>query len=186
MGHPEILQVRDVRIRHRLQQPSRGRSLQRESGGLLGNILDLNVHVQAILAEPSQAGIGGCPAVGVLGKARNCSVVDDLAMFVAPTAIDHLSNGNFIDVTSDYAIDELGRVASGDHVLVQRGYVDQRGGIANRVVLVLMVYFVNANGVISRPLPVVQAVTQRKGSLVKCSSNWQRIPSCSAPDYMGR
>ena len=46
-------------------------------------------------------------------------------------------------------------------------------GIANRVVLVLVMRLVRADRVVARPLAIVQAVAQRKGSLVKCGSDRQ-------------
>jgi len=38
------------------------RALQRQSGGLLGDVFDLNVHVSGRSAEPAQARIGCGPA----------------------------------------------------------------------------------------------------------------------------
>src|SRR5664279_4744188 len=37
----------------------------------------------------------------------------------------------------------------------------------------LVMNFVDADGIVSRPLAVVQALAKGKSSLVKCGSNWQ-------------
>ena len=61
----EVLQIRDVGFRNRLQEFRGGRSLQRQRCRLLGDVFDLNVHIQAVLPEPAQARIGSGPAVFV-------------------------------------------------------------------------------------------------------------------------
>src|SRR5437868_4527612 len=62
MSYAKIFQVRDVGFGYGLQQTGGSRSLQRERRYFLGNIINLYVHVQAVLPEPAQAGIGGGPA----------------------------------------------------------------------------------------------------------------------------
>ena len=151
--------------------------MQSERGNFLGNIFDLHVHVQAVLAEPAQAGVGGGPAIDVFFEARDRAVVDDLALFVAPAAINHLAHFDFVDVASDDAVHQAGRVFAGDQILVQRRDVDERGRVANGVVLVLVMNFVHADGVVAGPLAVVQAVAQGESSLVKCGSDGQRDSS---------
>ena len=49
--------------------------------------------------------------------------------------------------------------------------------VANGVVLVLVVNFVHAHGVVAGPLAVVQAVAEGESSLVKCGSDGQRDSS---------
>src|SRR5213082_3776100 len=53
----------------------------------------------------------------------------------------------------------------------ERGDIDERGGIANGVVLVLVVHLVDADGVIARPLAIAQAFAQRQSALMKGSSD---------------
>ena len=67
----------------------------------------------------------------------------------------------------------FGRVFAGDQIFVERCDIDERGGVADGVVLVLMMHLVNADGVVSRPLAVVQALAEGEGSLVKCGSDGQ-------------
>ncbi len=81
------------------------------------------------------------------------------------------------------------RVASlpRDQILVERRDIDQCAGIADGVVLVLVMHFVHADRVVSRPLAVVEAVAEGKGSFVKRSSDGQgmtsvdcRLPPCNS------
>ena len=175
-GDAEIFQIRDIGFGDGLQQLGRRGSLQSERGDFLGNILDLNIHVQAVLAEPAQAGIGGGPAIDVFFETRNGAVVDDLALFIAPAAINDLAHFDFVDIARDNAVHEACRVLAGDQILVKRRDVDERGRVANGVVLVLMMHFIHADGVVARPLAIVQAVAKGESSLVKCGSDGQRVP----------
>ena len=172
--HAEIFEIGDVRFRNRFEQLARGRSLQRQCGKLFGNVFDLNVHVQAVLPEPAQAGIGGGPAILVVFEARDGAVVDDFSLLVAPAAINYLAHSHLGDVARDDAVHQLGGVLARDQILVERRDVDERGRIADGVVLVLVMHFVHADGVVSRPLAVIKTLAKRKSSLVKCGSNWQR------------
>ena len=169
----EIFQVGDVRLGDRFQQLRRRGPLQRQSRRLLGDVFDLNIHVQAVLPEPAQARIGCRPAIFVFFEARDRAIVDDLAIFIAPAGIDHLPHRDFVDVARDHAIHQFGRILAGDQILVERRDIDQRAGVADRVVLVLVVHFIHADRVVSRPLAVIQAMAERERSLVKCSSDRQ-------------
>ena len=80
---------------------------------------------------------------------------------------------DFVDIARDDAVHQFGGVLACDQVLVQRRDIDQRASIADRVVLVLMMYLVYADGVISRPFPVVQAVAEGESSIVKSGSDGQ-------------
>src|SRR5262249_11355991 len=66
---------------------------------------------------------------------------------------------------------QLGGVATADQILVQRCDVNQSRRIADRVVLVLVMHFVHAGRVVSRPLAIVEALAERKGAFVKGSSD---------------
>src|SRR5262249_51886751 len=81
------------------------------------------------------------------------------------------------DVPGDHPVDQLGGIATRDAVLEQRRDVDEGGGIANGVVFVLVVHFINADRVVARPFAIVQALAQRHGAFVKCSANRQGKPS---------
>lgn len=110
------------------------------------------------MSKPAKARVRGGPAIGILFEARDRSVVDDFSLFIAPAAVDDLSDLHFVDVARDDAIDEFGGVLAGDEVLVKWRDVDERARIANSVVLVLMMHFINADRVISGPLAVIQAM----------------------------
>ena len=140
---------------------------------MLGDVFDLNVHVQAVLTEPAQARIGGRPAIFIFFEARDGAVVDDFAILIAPAGIDHLANGDFIDVARDDAVHQFGRILAGDQIFVEWRNINQSAGVADGVVLVLVMHFVHADGVVSRPLAVIQALAEGERSIVKCSSNGQ-------------
>src|SRR6266568_4378753 len=167
----KIFQVRKIRVRRRMKQFSGGRPLQRERRGLLRNIFDTYVQRQCVLPEPPQARVRGGPAIFVFPQPRDRSVVDHFPFGVAPTAVNHLIHGHFIDVARNHAIHELCGVAPGHAVFEQRRNIDQRRRIPDGVVLVLVVHLVHADRVIARPLAVVQAFAQRQCSLMKRGSN---------------
>ena len=54
---------------------------------------------------------------------------------------------------------------------VTRRDIDQCRGIANRVVLVLVMRFVGADRVVTRPLAIVQALAEGESSFMKWSAN---------------
>ena len=78
-----------------------------------------------------------------------------------------------MDVARDDAIHQLGRVLSHNHVLVEGGDIDERGGVANGIVLVLVMHFVDTDRVVSGPLAVVETLTKRERPRMKCSSDRQ-------------
>src|ERR1700690_2221867 len=121
--------------------------------------------------KPAQIGLGGGPAIAVFVQPRDGAVVHHFALLVTPTAINHLSLGHLVDVARNDAVHQLGGIASGDEVLVQRSDVNQRRRIANRVVLVLVMDPVNADRVVSRPLAVVEALAEGESAFVECGSN---------------
>jgi hypothetical protein len=104
-----------------------------------GNVEDLDVHPGRVLLQPAQARIRRRPAVGLLRQAGHRTVVDDLAVLVAPRRVVHLANRHPLGVARDDAIHQSRGVASGHAIFEQRGDVDQRGGVADRVVFVLRI-----------------------------------------------
>ena len=89
-----------------------------------------------------------------------------------------MPDGNFIDVAGDDPVHQAGGIFAADHVFEKRTDVDEGGRIAYGVVLMLVVSFVNADGVISRPLAIVEALAERESALVKCGSDRQRTLLC--------
>src|SRR5262249_13530809 len=102
----EVLQVREVRVGDAREQPPRGRSLERERGRLFGDVLDVDLHAERVLAEPPKVRVGRGPAVGVLLEPRHRAVVDDLAALVAPRRVDDLTDLDLSRVARDDAVDE--------------------------------------------------------------------------------
>ena len=112
--HAKVSEIRDVTFRHSLQQLAGSWALQRQRRDLLGNVLNLNIHVQAVLPEPTQAGIGGGPAIDVFLEARDRAVVDDLTLLVTPAAVNHLPDLDLVDVARDYTVHQPRRILAGD------------------------------------------------------------------------
>ena len=50
--HPEVFEVSDIGVGGRGEKPSRGRTLQRERGDLLRDVLDADVEANGVLGEP--------------------------------------------------------------------------------------------------------------------------------------
>ncbi len=121
--------------------------------------------------KPAQVRLGGGPAIAVFVEPRDSAVVHHFALLVAPAAVNDLPLGHFVDVARNDPVHQLGGIASGDQVLVQRRDVNQRRRIADSVVLMLMVHLIHADRVVSRPLAVVEALAERESSFVKCGSN---------------
>ena len=160
--HPEVLHRVEVDVGDRLQQPRRRWPLHGQRRDLLGDVLDLRVQAGGVLAEPAQARVRGGPPPHLIVQPRDCAVVDDLATLVAPGRVDYLPDRDLRGVARDDAIHQARGVGPADDVLEQRRDVDQRGAVANRGVLVLVVRLVGADRVIPRPLAVVQALAERR------------------------
>src|SRR4029453_16523416 len=82
-------------------------------------------------------------------------------------------------VAGDDTIHQLDGIGTADQVLEQRGHIDERGSVPDRVVFVLVVRFVGADGVEAGPLAEVQALAQRSRPRVHGGSNGHRA------DYIG-
>ena len=140
-----------------------------------------DVQPGGVLPEPAQARIGRRPPEHLLVQPRHRPVVDHLAALVAPRRVEDLARPPSSS-TSRVMTRSTKRAASrpGDEVLEQRRDVDQRRGVADRVVLVLVVRLVGADRVVARPLAVVQALAEReacaRGTAVPIGMGglWQR------------
>ena len=160
--HAEILEIQDIGIIDETgKQPPGCRTLQGERRDRVRNVLDLNIQAPCVLVKPSQARVRSGPPVGILLQTRDCPVIDDLAPLVAPGRIDHAAHFDLPHVPGYDPVHQFRGVRPCDPVLEQRRNVDQCGGVADGVVLMLVVRFVSAYRVITRPFPVVQALAQR-------------------------
>ena len=178
----EIFEVGYVRVGGGLKEFCRGGTLQSESGDLFGNVFDVDVEGKGVLLKPAEAGVGGGPAIVVFAEAGDGAVVDHFAIWVAPAAVNHLIDGDFVDVARNDAVDEAGGVGTGDAVFEERRNVDERGGIADGVVFVLVVHFVNADGVIAGPFAIVQAFAEGERLFVKGGSDGHEASEFPALD----
>ena len=171
-GDAKIFQVGDIGVGDGFQEAAGSGALHRKRGCFFGDVFDVYVQAESVLLEPAEAGVGGGPAVVVFAEARDGAVVDDFAFGIAPAAVDDLVDCDLINVAGDDAVDELGGVASGDAVFEEGRDVDERGGVADGVVLVLVVHFVNADGVIAGPFAIVEAFAEGEGAFVEGGSYW--------------
>ena len=135
----------------------------------VGDVLDLHVETGGMLRDPAEIRLGRRPAEAVVLEPGHGAVVEHQAVLVAPRRVDHLSRLELRRVARDHAIDEPHRVGPGEQVLVERRDVDQPGGVADGVVLVLVQRLVRARRVVARPLAVVETLAERRGSLVEGS-----------------
>jgi hypothetical protein len=133
--------------------------------------------VRPFLRNQRKLEIGSGPAIFILIQTSDRAVINHFAVFIAPAAINHLADRDFVHIARDDAVHELGGVLARNQIFVEWRDIDQRARVADRVVLVLMMYFIHADGVVSRPFPVVQAMAEGKRSFMKGSSNWQRSTS---------
>jgi hypothetical protein len=72
---------------------------------------------------------------------------------------------------------------AGDAVLEEGRDIDECGGVADGVVLVLVMSFVDTDSVVAGPLTVVQAFAKGEGSFVKGRADGQAWPPEVASDY---
>ena len=105
---------------------------------------------------------------------RHRAIVDDLAVLVAPRRVVDLADAHLRGVARDDAIDEAHRVGAGDAVLVERRDVDQRAGVPDRVVFVLVMRLVGADGVVAGPVAVVEALAQLERARVESGTDGHR------------
>jgi hypothetical protein len=135
-----------------LDHTPREPALQREARDRLTDVLHVDVEVRRVQHEPPVRRIGGGDAVRGLGQARQGSVVDDLALFVAPGRVRHLVDLELRHVARHHAVEQAGGVGPLDHVLVEGRYVDDRGGLADRVVLDVVEVGIDRRGEVPGPV----------------------------------
>src|SRR5262249_29145424 len=133
------------------------------------------VHSRGILSKPSEARIGGGPAISVLLEPRNSAIVDHFTALITPRRIDHLAHRHLPHIARDDTIDQPRRILASEPVLEQRRNINQRRSIANRVVLMFMVRLIGANRIVSRPLAIAKTLAERECPFVKRSSDWHRF-----------
>ena len=91
-------------------------------------------------------------------------VVDDLAVLVAPRRVDDAADRHLRRVAGDHPVDQPERVGPRHDVLVERGDVDQRGRLADRVVLDVVGVGIDARGEIARPLAPLHLAVEGRGA----------------------
>ena len=117
-----------------------------------------------VLAQPAELRVGGGPAEALLVEPVDRPVVDDLAVLVAPRRVEDAADRQLRRVAGDHAVDQPQGVGPRDDVLVERRDVDQRGRLADRVVLDVVGVGVDARRVVARPLAPLQLAVERRGT----------------------
>src|ERR1700733_4721978 len=120
--------------------------------------------------KPAEVRFGRGPTILILSEARDRAVVDDLSLLVAPAAVDSLSHGHPLDIARNDRIDKSSRGRAADAVFEQRRDVNHGGGVADGVVFVLVVRFVDAGSVVAGPVAEVETLAQLHYSFVECGS----------------
>src|SRR5688572_375636 len=119
----------------------------------------------------------------MLFESRHRTVVNHFSPLVAPWRVNNLAHRDLPHVACDHTIDEPRRVLAGEPVLEQRRNIDQRRGVANRVVLMFVMRFVRTDGVVTGPLAIAKTLAELKRSFVKCGSDrhdWWLYPRLAA------
>ena len=166
--------------------------LQGDGRHLFGDVVDPHVEPGRVHREPPEAGVGRGPEELLVAPARDGPVVDDLAVLVAPRGVDHAIDGELRGVARHDPVDEPRGVGPGDLVLVERGHVDQRGLLADRVVLDVVEVGVHRGREVARPLAPGHRGVQRRGARVERRADAQRsllegsMPARSLAAPLGR
>ena len=120
-----------------------------------------------VQVEPAKGGVGRSPAELLLADPGDGAVVEHLPILVAPARVDDRIPADLRRVARDDPVDETHGVGSADSVLVQRRHVEDRGGLANGVVLDVMGVGVDARGEVAGPLTPHHLAVERCRSRVK-------------------
>ena len=111
------------------------------------------------------------PPERVLAQAGHRAIVDDHALLVAPRRVPDLASLQARGVAGDDAVDQPGGTGTLDAVLEQRRDVDHGTRVPDRVVFVIVVRLVGADGVVAGPVAEAQALGQRRRALVEGGSD---------------
>src|SRR6185436_7138879 len=175
----EVAQLSERLLGGLLEGAPGQRTLERDRRDLLGDVIDGDVEVAGVEGQPAELGVGGGPEVLGLGESMDRAVVDDLAVLVAPGRVPDLPHGELRGVAGDHPVDERGRVRAGDAVLVQGRDVDQRGSLADRVVLDVVRVGVRGRGPVAGPLAPLLLAIERGGPRVERGPDAHAGTGCS-------
>src|SRR6266498_1151062 len=117
--------------------------------------------------QPAQRWIGRRHPKRLLRLDGDRAVVDLLSIVVAPGRVEDLADLCFADVACDDMIEQPSGVTASDEILVERGDVEQRRGVADRVILAVVRQLVGAGDDIAGPAPPGLSFGQRTGARMK-------------------
>jgi hypothetical protein len=164
---PEIAEIRERFAGRGLEDGPRLRPLEGNGRDLLRDVLDVDVQPRRVHPEPPDLGIRSGPPERPIIQAMHRSVVDDLAVLVAPRGVEHAARRQLRRVAGDHPVDEATRVGPTNDVLVERADVDQGRCLADRVVLDVVGVGVGRGGEVAGPLAPLLLPVERGGDGVK-------------------
>ena len=167
---PKYLRSSHPCVGGRLQDVAAQWALYRQRGHAFAHVLDRDVQAARVHPEPAQRRIGGRPAVALLVQPGDRPIVHDKAVFVAPGRVVDAADGELVRVARDHAVDEPRRVRAGDEILVERRDIDERGRLADGVVLDLVGVVIRAGGEIARPFPPLLLAVERRRARIERGS----------------
>src|SRR5690242_20963225 len=100
----------------------------------------------------------------ILRQAKNGTVLNNRPIVLAQTSVKRLTDRTFHRIPRHNAINQPQRVLAADIVFVKRRDIEQRGGIPNGVVLIVVHDIVGAGNEITRPSAPILAHTKRRSS----------------------
>ena len=161
---PEVAQVGERRARRRLQDGSAQGSLQRDRRDGFADVADIHVQAVGVHPEPPDLRVRSRPAdhlrpVLVL-EAVDRAVVEHLAVLVAPRGVEDAARRELRRVADDQPVHQAHGVGAAQLVLEERAHVDERGRLADRVVLDDVGVVISAGGEEAGPRPPLQILVE--------------------------
>src|SRR5690606_8783869 len=132
-----------------------------------GDVRDLDVVTSAVAREPSEGGFRGGDAVVIPIEARDSSIVEDLAVVVAPTHVGDAALFQTPDVLGHEPREERAGVGTTHVVLAERRSIEDPRRVADGEVLALRRHVEGAHGVVAAPALPLHALAQRGRARMK-------------------
>ena len=151
----------------RRQEVTRTRTLDRQHGPVVGDVLDGDVEAADEPFEVRKVRFRGREQVLVASVAQDDAILDDVAAVVAPGGVLRVARLACPDVAHEDTGQEPLGVGSGDAVLVERRRVEEAGAVADGEVLELVRHLVARGGQVIRPVLIESGLVERGEALVE-------------------